>query len=342
MSRQTYTHFSHILVRCRSTNAFSLLTIDPNLTEYPPSLRADRTAGANTLAIQVLQGSSPSRVVTSIVLNASEPACNYPGPNWFHGVDTTGATCVDVYVSAIPWLTASGVCNMTRHANETFISYRGAGTIFYSDALPAIDGYALPPRELASVVQFEVEQPTTLDVISTAVDIFNDPSLLSAITKQKYDFATGNATLSVVLSLAAPLRTASLANMTNDANGVVISGAGVPSDESACPNTNSTTASCRQAYTFQLAPAQCSLNGTYEFTFAVECQPAVAGTAACPLPSGTTSLHIAVTLSSEDLCALAAQAHRHTKDDRRYLETRCKGLMASPSLPDPVVLMLGS
>ena len=288
---------------------YALTTIDPALTEQAPQLMANQVVANNELAIVVTMGAVKGRVVTAIVLNASEPLCNYPGPNWFKGIVDGAATCGDAFVSTIPWVLAASRCGMRESMNATTVAFAGAASVQYSDVLPAIDELELAPRAVASVVQYVVEQPRSLDGLTASVNTYNNPTLLGAVTRQRYDLASGTAELTVLISLAAPLKT----------DGVTMSAA--PSDIALAPSTaanaidntrcaDSATTPCQQAYTFVLTPELCSLNGTFAFEFNVVCQPSVAGTPQCPTGGAVTLLSIGVTLTSEDLCALARQRLR--------------------------------
>ena len=173
------------LPMAQCTSKYALETVDPNKTEFPTSLVPGRVAGTNSLEIVVQHPAVKGRVVQSIVLNASNADCNYPGRYWFKGIDaTTLATCRDVYTSAVPWPLAATACGMTRSENTTHVTFRGKGTVNYEDELPALDGVAVPPRQVASVVQFELLQPKTIRDITTQVVILDDPRILSAITRQ--------------------------------------------------------------------------------------------------------------------------------------------------------------
>ena len=288
-----------------------MTTIDPALTEQAPQLMANQVVANNELAIVVTMGAVKGRVVTAIVLNASEPLCNYPGPNWFKGIvdGAAAAACGDAFVSTIPWVLAASRCGMRESMNATTVAFAGAASVQYSDVLPALDELELAPRAVASVVQYVVEQPRSLDGLTASVNTYNNPTLLGAVTRQRYDLASGTAELTVLISLAAPLKT----------DGVTMSAA--PSDIALAPSTaanaidntrcaDSATTPCQQAYTFVLTPELCSLNGTFAFEFNVVCQPSVAGTPQCPTGGAVTLLSIGVTLTSEDLCALARQRLR--------------------------------
>jgi hypothetical protein len=61
------------------TAKYALETIDPLKTEFPTSLVPGRVAGTNSLEIVVQHPAVKGRVVKSIVLNATNAACNYPG-----------------------------------------------------------------------------------------------------------------------------------------------------------------------------------------------------------------------------------------------------------------------
>lgn len=288
------------------SGTYALMTVNASLTEQAPYLLANQVVRDDTLEIVVKMGAVAGRLVTAITLNASEPLCNYPGLYWTKGVDVSETPCSDAFVSSIPWALASSACGLTSMMNATTVALFGLANVVYSDVLPPLDGLELPPRELSSVVQFVIEQPRSLDGLTASVNTFNDPMLLGAVTQQRYDVVANEATLTVLISLAAPLKTA----------GVVVHAA--PSDIDATPvgivdNTrcaDNVTTPCQQAYTLTLEPTLCSLNGTFELQFDVVCQQSVAGTEQCPTGGATTTLSISVTLTSEDLCQLARQRLR--------------------------------
>jgi hypothetical protein len=115
--------------------------------------------------------------------------------------------------------------------------------------------------------------------ITTSVTTFDEPRLLSAITRQQYDYQLRNATLALVLSLAAPLRTLSLASVTPP-SGITIVQSGALNNALCGDAFNAT---CQQTYTFGVDPGvQCQLDGVYAFTFTVGCHPSVANTPQCP------------------------------------------------------------
>lgn len=279
-----------------------MTTIDPNLTEFEPTIVADRVTGTDTLAILVNHGAVLGRLLFAIVLNANDARCNYPGANWFHGVDTTGSTCVDVYSSSIPWSIASTVCGLSQTSNDTTVTFTGSAVVQYNDALPLLDGTVVPPRNVSSVVQFSVEQPTMLLNVGSHVEVFNDPTLLSAVAHQHFNLLSGNASLVLLISTRAPLLTDSV-SFAGVPSGISIAQIG-SADNDDCPNSNTTT--CQQAYTFTLKPTQCTLNGTFLFSFNIVCQPIVE-MSQCPTGGATTSLSVSVTLSSTNLCTLSRQ-----------------------------------
>jgi hypothetical protein len=292
------------------TAKYALETIDPLKTEFPTSLVPGRVAGTNSLEIVVQHPAVKGRVVKSIVLNATNAACNYPGENWYHGVDAptamsaATATCRDVYTSSIPWPIAASQCGMARNENATHVWFDGVGVVNYDDLLPALDGVQLEPRQVRSIVQFRLVQPKVIADITTSVTTFDEPRLLSAITRQQYDYQLRNATLALVLSLAAPLRTLSLASVTPP-SGITIVQSGALNNALCGDAFNAT---CQQTYTFGVDPGvQCQLDGVYAFTFTVGCHPSVANTPQCPTAMTTLPLSINVTLDSEDICEVVQQ-----------------------------------
>merc|ERR1712199_68643 len=187
-------------------------------TEAPTSLEPGRVVGTNALEIVVQHASVLDRLVTKIELSADEPLCNYPGPHWTKGLQTNWAAtesgadvCRDTYTSNIPW---SIDCGLIRSENTTHVTFTGHGTVFYEDSLGELDGIALGARQVSSVVRFELSQPKVIRDISTSIQIFDEPRLLGAVTRQLFDFQSGTATLSVVLSMAAPLRTLAVSSLT--------------------------------------------------------------------------------------------------------------------------------
>lgn len=271
----------------------------------PTSLVPGRVAGTNSLEIVVQHPAVKGRVVKSIVLNATNADCNYPGANWFHGLDPTSqAKCRDVYTSSIPWPIAASQCGMTRSENATHVTFGGIGVVNYEDVLPELDGQQLAPRQVRSIVQFSLVQPKIISDITTTVTTLDEPRLLSAITRQQYDYQTHNATLALVLSLAAPLRTVALQSVTPP-NGITIQQSGSVNNALCGDAFN---ASCQQTYTFGIDPGvQCALDGLYAFTFTVACHPSIANTPQCPTAMTTLPLSINVTLDSEDICEVVQQ-----------------------------------
>lgn len=294
--------------RCREINACSsqyyLTSVADTKTEAPISLEPGRVVGTNSIQIVVQHAAVLERMVTKITLNPANAACNYPGANWKKGVHSNWATdngrpvCRDTYISNIPWTTD---CGMTRSENATHVTFLGKGTVDYQDVLGSLDGVALGARNVSSVIQFSIAQPKVIRDISTQVRILDEPRLLGAVTRQQFDFATGNATLTVALSLAAPLRTSALTSSTAPA-GIVLESLGA-ADNTLCGNTKD--AVCQQKYTFAIDPRElCQLDGTYSFSFAVACHPSVAGTADCPIGMTLAPLSISVVLDGEDICAV--------------------------------------
>ncbi len=112
------------------------------------------------------------------------------------------------------------------------------------------------------------------------------------------------ATLSLVLSLAAPLRI-ELLDSALPPNGIGLT-PGAIAEGAACGDAFNAT--CQQTLTAVLDPqALCEFDGAYKFVFNVTCHPSIAGTALCPLASTTRPLEVDITLDSEDICAVAQQ-----------------------------------
>jgi hypothetical protein len=285
---------------------YLISTIDDSKTEAPISLEPGRVVGTNSIEIVVQHAAVRDRIVNRIVLNENNAACNYPGANWRKGVQSSWAidsannapVCRDTYVSGIPWTTD---CGLVRGENATHVWFRGAGTVFYQDSLGTLDGVALGQRDVSSVVRFEIVQPRVIRDISTQVRILDEPRLLAAVTRQLFDLTTGNATLTLALSLASPLRTASLLSI-GAPTGVGAEQKGAV-DNALC--ADDATSACQQRYTFALDPRElCQLDGAYTFSFAVQCHPSIAGTPACPTSSTTAPLQVTATLDTEDFCAV--------------------------------------
>ena len=281
---------------------YYLNVVDQTKTEAPISLEPGRVIGTNSIEIVVQHAAVLDRMVTKIELNPANAACNYPGANWKKGVqsgwasDNGRAICRDTYVSSIPWATD---CNMARNENATHVWFLGKGTVFYDDSLGQLDGMSLGARKVSSVVQFAIYQPKVIRDISTQVRILDEPRLLGAITRQLFDFSTGNATLTVALSLAAPLRTTGLTTSTAP-TGIAMDQVGAV-DNSLCGDGKD--AVCQQKYTFSIDPqVLCQLDGTYSFSFNVACHPSIANTPDCPTGMTQTLLSVSVTLDSEDIC----------------------------------------
>lgn len=277
-------------------------------TEAPVSAVPGRVLGANSIELVVRHPAVVDRVMTSIVLDASRPACNYPGVNWRKGVmladvppasraDGQAATvCHDVYISSIPW---SEECGLQRGENATYVVFSGNATAAYDDALGSLDGVPLGVRKVSSVIRFAIAQPKVVRDISTQVQVLDEPRLLGAVTRQTFDFKSGNATLTVALSLAAPLRTTSVSAAVPPA-GIALAASGAV-DDSLCANRSD--AACQQRYTFTIDPQErCDLDGNYDFDFAVACQPDVQGRPMCPVGETMKPLRIRVTLDSDDIC----------------------------------------
>jgi hypothetical protein len=125
--------------------------------------------------------------------------------------------------------------------------------------------------------------------------------LLGAVTRQQFDLNTGLATLSIALSLAAPLRTAALLQ-NSWPPGLIVTPVGA-ADNALCRDV--ADVACQQRYTFTIDPKDlCKVDGNYTFTFSVACHPSIAGTAACPTSMTTAPLSISVQLQGEDICAV--------------------------------------
>lgn len=293
---------------CNSISSCSsqywLTAIDPTMTEAPVSLDADHQVGTNAIAIMVQHPAVLGRLVSSIVLNGSNPACNFPGAHWRKGVQSDWATdganqvCRDTYLSAVPW---TELCGLVRGENSTHVWFGGNATVSYSDSLGSLDGIPLGSRQLSSTQQFTILQPKMIREISTQVRILDEPRLLGAVTSQQFNYLQGTATLAVTLSLAAPLRTAALTMASGPAGISISQPSGGSLDNSLCGDA--VDAVCHQKYTHTLDPqALCEFDGTYTFVHTVVCHPSVANTPACPLASTQAPLSIVVVLDSEDIC----------------------------------------
>ena len=137
--------------------------------------------------------------------------------------------------------------------------------------------------------------------ISTSIQIFDEPRLLGAVTRQLFDFQSGTATLSVVLSMAAPLRTLAVSSLTAP-TGISIAPLGI-ADNALCADNRTLT--CQQTYNFELDPQElCQLDGDYALQFSVGCHPSIVGTPLCPATMTQAPLSITVTLDSEDFCTI--------------------------------------
>ena len=137
--------------------------------------------------------------------------------------------------------------------------------------------------------------------ISTSIQIFDEPRLLGAVTRQLFDFQSGTATLSVVLSMAAPLRTLAVSPLTAP-TGISIAPLGI-ADNALCADNRTLT--CQQTYNFELDPQElCQLDGDYALQFSVGCHPSIVGTPFCPATMTQAPLSITVTLDSEDFCTI--------------------------------------
>ena len=90
------------------TGNYALAVIDPLKTEMPTSLVPGRVAGTNSLEIVVQHPAVKGRVVKSIVLNATNADCNYPGANWFHGLDPTSQV-LEVLAARVETLRGRGI-----------------------------------------------------------------------------------------------------------------------------------------------------------------------------------------------------------------------------------------
>ncbi len=284
---------------------YQLTSIDLLKTEAPISLEPGRVVGTNALELVVQHPAVADRVVESIVLLDANPACNYPGPNWCKGLQTSWATlpsgarvCRDIYVSNIPW---SVDCGLKREENATHVCFGGAGLVNYNDSLGALDSIELGARKVSSVIRFALCQPKVISDISTVVRILDEPRLLGALTRQRFDFVTGNATLAVILSMAAPLRTTAVVSMRAP-SGAVMSQIGVV-DNARCGDHKD--ALCQQTYTFAVDPqARCDLDGDFQITYSVACHPSVANTPDCPVQATIAPMQFNVTLDTEDFCAV--------------------------------------
>jgi hypothetical protein len=239
--------------------------------------------------------------------NFSFTECNYPGPNWKKGTQpnwakhnkkTDANVCRDIYISNIPW---ANDCGMVRKENDTHVTFTGQGTVSYDDPLPPIDGQPVGNRQVSSVIKFALAQPKVIRDITTTVTILDEPRLLGAVTRQQFDLNTGLATLSIALSLAAPLRTAALLQ-NSWPPGLIVTPVGA-ADNALCRDV--ADVACQQRYTFTIDPKDlCKVDGNYTFTFSVACHPSIAGTAACPTSMTTAPLSISVQLQGEDICAV--------------------------------------
>merc|ERR1712232_915902 len=247
-------------------------------TEAPTSLEPGRVVGTNALEIVVQHASVLDRLVTKIELSADEPLCDYPGPHWTKGLQPNWAAtesgadvCRDTYTSNIPW---SIDCGLIRSENTTHVTFTGHGTVFYEDSLGELDGIALGARQVSSVVRFELSQPKVIRDISTSIQIFDEPRLLGAVTRQLFDFQSGTS--------IAPLGIA---------------------DNALCADNRTLT--CQQTYNFELDPQElCQLDGDYALQFSVGCHPSIVGTPLCPATMTQAPLSITVTLDSEDFCTI--------------------------------------
>ena len=248
---------------------------------------------------------SRGRRVTAIVLDENNAECNYPGPYWTKGVQPGWATrdadgapvCRDTFASSIPWTTD---CGLVRSENATHVTFQGHGTVRYEDALGQLDGVSLGAREVASIVRFQIDQPKVIRDISTTVRIVDEPRLLGAVTRQLFDYVSGTATLTLVLSMAAPLRTLSIASIAAP-GGIAMTP--ISSDDAFCPDDASAT--CQQKYNFLIDPQElCELDGAYTVSLNVGCHPSIVGTPECPATATQAPLSVTAELDSEDLCAV--------------------------------------
>ena len=290
------------------SSQYYMRTVGNTETEAPVSLEPGRVVGTNSLQIVVQHAAVLDRVVKKITLSDKNADCNYPGKYWKKGTHANWAVtdnaadgskvCRDTYISDIPW---AQDCGMMRSENATHVTFLGKGLVTYEDPLGELDGIKLAPRVVSSVVQFSLSQPKVVRDISTVVRIIDEPRLLGAVTRQQFDLTTGNATLAVALSLAAPLRTTAL--ISSDAPpGLTIVPVG-DVDNTLCGNGKD--APCQQRYTFVIDPrALCQVDGTYTFSFAVDCHPLVKGTPDCPVAMTQAALNITVVLDGEDICAV--------------------------------------
>lgn len=276
-------------------------------TEAPVSAVPGRVLGSNSIELVVRHPAVLDRVMTGIVLHVNRSACNYPGVNWRKGVvlvapassqamAATPTVCHDVYISSIPW---TEDCGLQREENATHVVFSGNATAAYDDALGSLDGVPLGLRKVSSVIRFVIVQPKVVRDISTHVQVLDEPRLLGAVTRQTFDYKTGNATLTVALSLAAPLRTVGVGAAVPPAGIALAASGGV--DDSLCANESVTA--CQQRYTFSIDPQErCDLDGNYDFDFAVACQARVRGGPDCPVSETMKPLRIRVTLDSDDIC----------------------------------------
>jgi len=276
--------------------------LDPAMTQAPIAAVPGRVLGLNAIELVVEHPAVRDRVLTGIVIAENRTACNYPGPHWRKAVfrdalNATATLCHDLYVSSIPW---SENCDLARDENATHVVFTGNVTVTYEDSLGEFDGVPLGARAVASVVRFAVVQPKVIRDIATTVAILDEPRLLGAVTRQTFDYKTNRATLTVALSLAAPLRTTSNAAAVPPAGIALIPLGG---NDTLCPDREN--AVCQQRYSFLIDPQRrCDLDGTYDFDFVVACQPSVVGTPSCPVNDTLKPLRLRIVVDSEDICTV--------------------------------------
>jgi hypothetical protein len=218
-----------------------------------------------------------------------------------------GGACTDVYTFSIPWNQAYSptavACGLTRSVvmGGDSVQFDGAALLSMVENVGMIDGATLPLRTLQQEVRFTITAPFVLRGLSASVVVFEDPRLERVLIDQRYDPSTDRVVVGLIVSAVAPLETSGLAGA------VVVTGPGMPLPAAVptagAPACSSTTGSCQQTYRFAVTPGDCTIDGTYTFTFNLACRAGVAA-ADCPLDgTTTTAVPVTVTMDSEDLCA---------------------------------------
>lgn len=179
-------------------------------------------------------------------------------------------------------------------------------------------------RTDSTVVNVEVSLPLSANVTAGPAGVFGGAIDFSAATRQVVNMSTPTApttTVTLVTSVQWPYRLGAPSVSGDDADFVVVGGAGaaVSAEEADCEAD--TGAGCTERWAVVVeptspCPAVSALSGTYTAVFPVTCAAAFAS-GSCDLPSPAT-VTVVFTLNSDDYCPRVVEVGSVTPQLRMY------------------------